>query len=74
VHGGLNDKKELAPSNRSSILLGSVAFYLDRYGYDVLPLALRAARGEPVPARTVTAHKLITAANVYVEYGPTDMS
>jgi len=74
VHGGLNDKKEIEPSNRNSILLGSVAFYLDRYGYDVLPLALRVAKGEPVPARTATAHKLITAANVYVEYGPTDLS
>ena len=30
-------------------------------GYDVLPLAQRMLRGEPVPALTATPHKLITA-------------
>src|SRR2546422_331934 len=73
IHGGASDRKEIDPSNRGSIVLGSVAFYLDRYGYDVLPLALRMLRGEPVPARTTTAHKLITAANVFKEYPPYDM-
>ena len=74
IHGGINDKKELDPSNRGSILLGSVAFYLDRLGYDVLPLAMRMLHGEPVPPRTETRHKLITPANVFVEYPPYDMS
>lgn len=73
IHGGASDRKEIDPSNRGSIVLGSVAFYLDRYGYDVLPLALRVIRGEPVPPRTVTAHRLITAANVFKEYPPYDM-
>ncbi len=73
IHGGMSDRKEIDPSNRGSIVLGSVAFYLDRYGYDVLPLALRMLRGEPVPPRTVTRHKLITAANVFIEYPPYDM-
>ena len=73
IHGGASDRKEIDPNNRGSVLLGSVAFYLDRYGYDVLPLALRMLRGEPVPARTTTAHKLITAANVFKEYPPYDM-
>ena len=73
IHGGANDRKEIDPSNRGSIVLGSVAFYLDRYGYDVLPLALRVLRGERVPSRTMTAHKLITAANVFREYPPYDM-
>jgi len=73
VHGGASEKKELDPNNRGSILIGSVAFYLDRYGYDVLPLALRMLRGESVPERTPTQHTLITAANVWREYPPYDM-
>jgi ABC-type sugar transport system substrate-binding protein len=74
IHGGINDKKEIDPNNRASIVIGSVAFYLDRYGYDVLPLALRMLRGEPVPSRTATRHLLVTAANVFVEYPPYDMN
>jgi len=74
IHGGQNDRKEIDPNNRGSIVIGSVAFYLDRYGYDVLPLALRMLRGEAVPARTSTPHRLITAANVFVEYPPYDMN
>lgn len=74
IHGGMNDRKEIDPSNRGSILIGSVAFYLDRYGYEVLPLAMRMLRGEAVPARVTTRHVLITAANVFVEYPPSDMN
>ena len=74
IHGGMNDKKEIDPTNRNSIVIGSVAFYLDRLGYEVLPLAVRMLRGEPVPSRIVTAHKLITAANVFIEYPPYDMN
>jgi ribose transport system substrate-binding protein len=73
VHGGASEKKELDPNNRGSILIGSVAFFLDRYGYDVLPLALRMLRGESVPGHTPTRHTLITAANVWREYPPYDM-
>jgi ribose transport system substrate-binding protein len=74
VHGGMNDRKEIDPSNRGSIVVGSVAFYLDRYGYEVLPIAMRMLRGEAVAPRTVTAHRLITAANVFIEYPPYDMN
>lgn len=74
IHGGINDRKEIDPTNRNSIVLGSVAFYLDRLGYEVLPLALRMLRGEPVPPRTLVPHKLITAANVFIEYPPYDMN
>jgi ribose transport system substrate-binding protein len=74
IHGGINDRKEIDPTNRGSIVIGSVAFYLDRLGYDVLPLAMRMLRGESVPQRTATSHKLITAANVFVEYPPYDMN
>lgn len=73
VHGGASEKKEIDPNNRGSILIGSVAFYLDRYGYDVLPLALRVLRGESVAPRTPTRHTLITTANVWREYPPYDM-
>jgi len=74
IHGGINDRKEIDPNNRGSIVLGSVAFYLDRYGYDVLPLAMRMLRGEAIPPVTVTNHRLITPANVWIEYPPYDMN
>ena len=74
IHGGMNDRKEIDPANRGSIVIGSVAFYLDRCGYDVLPLAMRMLRGESVPARVATRHVLVTAANVFVEYPPYDMN
>ncbi|PWU19784.1 MAG: hypothetical protein C5B48_13190 [Candidatus Rokuibacteriota bacterium] len=74
IHGGMNERKEIDPNNRGSIVIGSVAFYLDRMGYDVLPLAMRMLQGESVPPRTVTRHKLITAANVFIEYPPYDMN
>jgi ribose transport system substrate-binding protein len=74
VHGGSNDKKELDPNNRGSILIGSVAYKLDRYGYDVLPLALKLLRGEAVPEHSVTRHVLVTASTVFALYPPIDMN
>lgn len=74
IHGGMNDRREIDPANRGSIVIGSVAFYLDRYGYDVLPLAMRMLRGETLPARVTTHHVLVTAANVFLEYPPYDMN
>ena len=74
VHGGAAEKKEIDPTNRASIVLGSVAYYMDRYGYEVLPLALRMLNGDPVPPRTVTKHILVSGANVFREYPPTDMN
>jgi ribose transport system substrate-binding protein len=74
IHGGAGDRKELDPSNRGSIVLGSVAYYMDRYGYDVLPLALKMLRGERVPPRTTTQHVLITAKNIFTLYPPYDMN
>jgi ABC-type sugar transport system substrate-binding protein len=74
VHGGMNDRKEIDPANRGSIVIGSVAFYLDRLGHAVLPLAVRLLRGEPVPPITMTPHRLVTAANVFIEYPPYDMN
>jgi ribose transport system substrate-binding protein len=74
IHGGANEKKEIDPTNRASAVLGSVAYYCDRYGHLVLPLALRMLKGETVPPRTITRHILVTAANVYQEYPPYDMN
>jgi ABC-type sugar transport system substrate-binding protein len=74
VHGGASDKKEIDPNNRSSIVLGSVAYFLDRYGYEVLPLALKMLRGETIPFRIATQHVLITAKNVFQIYPPYDMN
>jgi ribose transport system substrate-binding protein len=74
IHGGSNDKKELDPNNRGSILIGSVAYLLDRYGYDLLPLALKMLRGEAVPQHSVTRHVLVTASTVFALYPPIDMN
>ena len=74
IHGGANDKKEIDPSNRGSALIGSTAYYLDRYGYEILPLALTLLRGEPTPSRTVTKHVLISAKTIFQVYPPFDMN
>ena len=74
IHGGTSQKKEIDPANRASVVLGSVAYFLDRYGYEILPLALRMLRDEVVPARTVTRHVLVTARTIFREYPPTDMN
>jgi ribose transport system substrate-binding protein len=74
IHGGASEKKEIDPNNRGSEVLGSVAYYMDRYGYEVLPMALRLLSGETLPPRTATHHILVTAANVFREYPPFDMN
>ena len=74
VHGGASEKKEIDPANRGSIILGSVAYFFDRYGYEILPIALQMLRGEQVPPQTSTNHILISAKNVFVEYPPYDMN
>lgn len=74
IHGGANEKKDLDPNNRGSVVLGSVGYFMDRYGYDVLPLALRLLSGETIPAHTTTHHMLITAGNVFREYPPFDIN
>ena len=74
LHGGAGDKKEVDPSNRNSVVIGSVAYFLDRYGYEVLPLALKMLRGEAIAPRTTTKHVLVTAENVFSIYPPYDMN
>lgn len=73
LHGGASERKELDPNNRGSIVLGSVAFYLDRYGYEVLPLALRLLQGQAIPPLTTTPHRVLTSATIWTEYPPYDM-
>jgi ribose transport system substrate-binding protein len=74
VHGGTTANKVIDPNNRSSIVLGSVAYFLDRYGNEILPLALKMLRGEPVPPRSFTGHVLVTAKNVFRIYPPIDIN
>ena len=74
VRGGANSNKVIHPNNRNSVVLGSVAYFLDRYGRDVLPLAWKMLQGEKVPARTFTGHVLVTASNVFRIYPPIDMN
>ena len=70
----MSEKKELDPSNRGSVVLGSVAYFMDRYGYEVLPLALRLLAGETPPPLTVSRPVLITGANIFQEYPPSDVN
>jgi len=74
VRGGTNANKAIDPNNRNSIVLGSVAYFLDRYGSDILPLALKMLRGEQVPPRSFTDHVLVTAKNVFKIYPPIDIN
>lgn len=74
IHGGTNANKPIDPKNRNSIVLGSVAFFLDRYGSEILPLALKILRGEQVPPRSFTNHVLVTESNVFRIYPPIDMN
>jgi ribose transport system substrate-binding protein len=74
IHGSASEKKEIDPANRGSVVLGSVAYYFDRYGYEILPIALRMLRGEQVPSQTSTKHIMISAQNVFREYPPNDMN
>jgi ribose transport system substrate-binding protein len=74
VHGGTNAKKPIDPTNSNSIVLGSVAYFLDRYGSEILPLALKMLAGEHLPPRTYTGHVLVTAKNVFRIYPPIDMN
>ncbi|GEP60452.1 hypothetical protein RSO01_76180 [Reyranella soli] len=74
VRGGASSNKVIHPNNRNSVVLGSVAYFLDRYGRDALPLAWKMLQGETVPARAFTSHVLVTASNVFRIYPPIDMN
>ena len=45
-------------------LVGSVAYFPERYGYGIIPLALDMLRAKPVPPAVFVKHRLITPENV----------
>jgi ribose transport system substrate-binding protein len=45
-------------------LIGSVAYFPERYGDDLVPLALSMLAGKPTPPAIFVKHALVTAANV----------
>lgn len=51
-------------------LVGSVAYFPERYGQDLIPLAISMAAGKPAPPAVFTKHKLVTPKNVDEVYPP----
>ena len=49
-------------------LIGSVAYFPERYGDELIPLALAILQKKPVPASVFVKHQLITAKNVGLIY------
>ena len=67
-HGAVRDARvEMRRAN--SRLIGSVAFFPERYGGAVMKLALAILKNESVPPAAFTAHRLITPQNVDRFYG-----
>ena len=50
-------------------LVGSVAYFPERYGEELLPLALTVLQGKPVPPAVFVKHQLLTPKNVDLLYG-----
>jgi ribose transport system substrate-binding protein len=53
-------------------LIGSVAYFPERYGNELVPLALSLLAGKPAPPATFVAHQLLTPTNVDLVY-PLDL-
>jgi ribose transport system substrate-binding protein len=51
-------------------LIGSVAYFPERYGQELIPLALAVAAGKPMPPALFTKHKLVTPQNIDEVYPP----
>jgi ribose transport system substrate-binding protein len=49
-------------------LIGTVAYFPERYGEDLLPLALTILQGKPVPPAVFVKHQLLTSKNVNLVY------
>lgn len=49
---------------RGTPLIGSVAYFPERYGDELIPLALSILAGKPAPSAKFTKHILVTSANV----------
>ena len=59
-------RQELTKPN--SCLLGSVGFFPEKYGEQIIPLVLKILGGEAVPPMAYVEHKLITKENVELFY------
>lgn len=49
-------------------LVGSVAYFPERYGDELIPLALSMLQGKPAPSAVFVAHQLVTPKNVGLIY------
>jgi ribose transport system substrate-binding protein len=49
-------------------LVGTVAYFPERYGDDLIPLALTILQGKPVPPAVFVKHQLLTPKNVSLVY------
>jgi ribose transport system substrate-binding protein len=47
-----------------SRLIGSVAYFPERYGQELIPLAMMMAAGKQAGPAVFTKHKLVTAKNI----------
>lgn len=62
----LDARNELRRPN--SRLVGTVAYFPERYGEEIIPLALQILNKKPVPSTVFAKHQLITARNVDLVY------
>ncbi|MBL8210595.1 MAG: substrate-binding domain-containing protein [Bryobacterales bacterium] len=53
---------------RGTRLIGTVAYFPERYGDDLVPLALTILQGKPIPPAVFARHQLLTAKNVNLVY------
>jgi ribose transport system substrate-binding protein len=67
-HGAVKDAR-MEMRRTGSRLIGSVAFFPERYGAAVIKLATAMLKSEAVPPAMFTAHRLITPENVDRFYG-----
>lgn len=65
-NGILEARKELR--RKGTRLVGTVAYFPERYGEDLIRLAVNILTGKPVPAAVFVKHKLLTAQNVDLVY------
>ena len=67
-HGAVRDAR-VEMRRAGSKLIGSVAFFPERYGAAVIKLAMAMLKNKAVPPAVFTAHRLITPENVDRFYG-----
>jgi len=65
-NGILEARKELR--RKGTRLVGTVAYFPERYGEGLIRLAVNILTGKPVPAAVFVKHKLLTAQNVDLVY------